>query len=206
MPIGLGAVRSRGAALVALAFLSVAFAAWLLAVSPAKGAVTGKRSYFDRGQALVAHGDARMGLQYVATAVALEPNNFVAQTYLLALLDQDRFKDDLDVLASVRPILPHYPPVIERTAKLLEGGQHPEEAEAFYEEWRTLRPDSAEAQARAGEHYRFAGKDKEALDAFSSYLNVVQESDYAVRRIAESAAKIATAQAAAVAIQTAMGY
>jgi hypothetical protein len=122
----------------------------------------------------------------------------------VTLLDQDRFKDDLDVLASVRPILPKYPPVIERAAKLLEGKQHQGEAGALYEEWRTLRPDSAEAHARAGEHYRFAGKDKEALDAFSDYLGVVEESDYAVRRIAETAAKIATAQAAAVAIHVAL--
>jgi tetratricopeptide (TPR) repeat protein len=165
-------------------------------------AATGS-AYFHVGRQLVEHGDARLGIQYVATALAIEPNNFVTQTYFVALLDQDRFRDDLAVLAAVRPILPQYPPVIERTAKLLEGRQQEGEAEALYEKWRALRPDSAEAQARAGEHYRFAGKDQEALDAFSDYLNVVQESDYAVRRIAESAARIATTQAAAMAILTA---
>jgi tetratricopeptide (TPR) repeat protein len=162
-------------------------------------------AYFNVGRKLVEHGDAHLGIQYVATALALEPSNFVTQTYFVTLLDQDRFRDDLGVLSSVRPILPHYPPVLERAAKLLdEKQQRGEEADALYEEWRTLRPDSAEAQARAGEHYRFAGKDKEALDAFSDYLGVVQESDYAVRRIAESAAKIAIAQTAAVAIHLAV--
>jgi tetratricopeptide (TPR) repeat protein len=165
-------------------------------------AATGS-AYFTTGRNLVEHGDARLGIQYVATALALEPNNFVTQTYFVTLLDQDRFRDDLGVLAAVRPILPQYPPVIERTAKLLEGKQKQGEAEALYEKWRSLRPDSAEAQARAGEHYRFVGKDREALDAFSDYLAVVQESDYAVRRIAESAAKIATTQAAAMAVLTA---
>jgi tetratricopeptide (TPR) repeat protein len=172
--------------------------------APAAAATGTGSAYFATGRQLLEHGDARLGLEYVATAVALEPGNFVAQSYFVALLDQDRFKDDLGVLSSVRPILPQYPPVLERAAKLLEGKQREGEAEALYEEWRALRPDSAEAQARAGEHYRFAGKDKEALDAFTDYLAVVQDSDYAVRRIAETAAKVATAQAAAVAIHMAM--
>jgi tetratricopeptide (TPR) repeat protein len=201
-PAGPGPATTRRAALGAIGLLAAALAAFLI-VPAAMGAPAG-RGYFERGQALATRGDARLGAQYVAVALALAPDDFGIQTYFLSLVGQDRFGGDVALMESLRPILPAYPPLLERLARLYEGQQRQDEAETLYEDWRTLRPDSAEAQARAGEHYRFAGKDKEALDAFSDYLGVVQESDYAVHRIAESAAKLAAALAVAAAVGVAM--
>lgn len=160
--------------------------------------------YFDTGQRLLEHGDARLGLTYVATALAIAPSDFRIQTYFLAVLDEDRFKDDLQLHESLRQLLPHYPPLMERLARLYEGQQKGAQAGALYQAWEEERPESAESHAMAGEHYRFAGQDRKAVQAFSRYLDVVEDSDYATRRIAESAAKVAVAVAVAAAVGVAM--
>jgi tetratricopeptide (TPR) repeat protein len=205
-PVGPGPARAGRLGLGALGLLAAAAAVLCLASAPAAGArATGRHGYFERGQDLMTKGDAGLGVRYVAVALAMSPGDFGIQTYFLALLDQDRFASDVALMEALHRILPAYPPVLERLARLYEGsGRHEAEAEALYEDWRTLRPDSAEAHAMAGEHYRFAGKDREALNAFSDYLGVVQESDYAVDRIAESAAKLAAAMAIAAAVGVAM--
>jgi tetratricopeptide (TPR) repeat protein len=160
--------------------------------------------YFETGRRLLESGDPRLGLTYVATALAIAPSNFGIQTYFLAVLDQDRFKDDLQLHESLRLLLPQYPPLMERLAKLYEGTQQQAAAGQVYEEWQSLRPENAEPHAEAGEHYRFAGQDRKAIEAFSQYMDVVEESDYATRRIAESAAKVAAAVAVAAAVGVAM--
>jgi tetratricopeptide (TPR) repeat protein len=194
----------RGTKVMAVA--AVLLTLGLGGIAAARPGAANGTAYFNAGHKLLEQGDTRLGLQYVATAVALNPNDFGAQTYLQSLLDQDRFRDDAVVLESIRPLLPTYPPLMERLAKVYEGQQRQGEAGKIYEAWQAERPESAEPQARAGEHYRFTGENAKAVQAFSQYLDVVQESDYALRRIAESAAKIATAQAALTAIHVALEH
>lgn len=201
---GEGAVRAPATRVLAagLVVLLAALVGVGLAVRDVR-AVSGPR-YFDTGRRLIEGGDPRQGLTYVATALAIAPSDFRIQTYFLALLDQGRFKDDLQLHEALRVVLPEYPPLMERVARLYEGRRQPAEAARVYEEWRDLRPGNAEPQAMAGEHYRFAGEDRKAVEAFSRYVDLVEESDYATRRIAESAAKVAAAMAVAAAVGVAM--
>jgi tetratricopeptide (TPR) repeat protein len=158
--------------------------AWVLHASSAMAGPGA--AYFEAGQKLVAEGDETLGLRYVATSILLEPDNFAAQIYFLSMVDRARFRGDVAVMEQLRLTLPTYVPLLERLALLYDGKQRQAEAGRLYEAWRALRPDSAEAPARAGEHYRFTGQHDRAVEAFSRHLNVVEESDYAVERIAES--------------------
>jgi tetratricopeptide (TPR) repeat protein len=153
-------------------------------------------AYFDTGRELVAEGRTELGLRHVATAVALEPDNFVAQTYFVSMLDRDPFRDDPAKLKSLTAVLPRYVPLLDRLALLYEGKKRQAEAERLYAAWAELRPASAEVHARAGEHYRFTGQDDKAIAAFTRYLEVVEESGYGVRRITESTLRKAVRTAA----------
>jgi Flp pilus assembly protein TadD len=140
--------------------------------------------YFDAGRAMLARGETEAGLKALTVAVVLAPDNVGYQTYLLAYLDRSEHSWDVPLHEALHAVAPAYPPLLQRLAKLYDGKGRQGDAEALYLAWARLRPDQPEPYARLGEHYFFARRYDDAIQAWSRHRALTGESDYALRHIA----------------------
>ena len=140
-------------------------------------------NYFLRGVALTTQGQSDNGLQMMAASVAMQPDNMYRNTYLALFLDLPSYNWNVPLFESLHRIAPTNIPVIEHLGKLYEGKQRYAEAETLYMQWAKLRPDLPEPYARLGEHYYFTQQYKKGIEAFQHHLELVGESDYALRQM-----------------------
>lgn len=140
-------------------------------------------NYFLRGVALTTQGQSDNGLQMMAASVAMQPDNMYRSTYLALFLDLPSYNWNVPLFESLHQVAPTNIPVIEHLGKLYEGKQRYAEAEALYTQWANLRPDLPEPYARLGEHYYFTQQYKKGIKAFQRHLELVGDSDYALRQM-----------------------
>lgn len=140
-------------------------------------------NYFLRGVAMTTQGPSENGLQMMAASVAMQPDNMYRNTYLALFLDLPSYNWNIPLFESLHEIAPTNIPVIERLGKLYEGKQRYAEAEALYVQWANLRPGLPEPYARLGEHYYFTQQYQKGIKAFERHLELVGDSDYALRQM-----------------------
>jgi TPR repeat protein len=169
------------------------------------GGEGGAMRHLDVGRALVEGGDALDGLRHVAVAVALAPDDMGAQTYLLAVLDLDRFRQDVGLHEAVAAVLPSFRPVLDRLARLYELDARYAEAAAVHLREVGLKPDDAETQARLAVYFYFMGERDLARGALARYRALGGDPEAILKRLPDPALE-GGPEGPVAAPQSAVGY
>jgi len=166
--------------------VALTFALALGALTPAPaGAVDPAADRLAAAAGLIQHGDAAAGARLLAARVATAPGDLGAQTYLTVALDRLAQSEDLEALEGVREVLPDWPPVLERLARVYDAKGRADDARGVYRTWVRLRPGNPEPYARLAEHEVAQGRYDRAIALFERHRVLVGDSDYAARRIDE---------------------
>jgi Sel1 repeat len=163
----------------------------------AEARAVGAGRHLDAGRAMIEAGEVREGLRHVAAAVALEPPNFGAQTYLLGVLDLDRCRGDVALHEAVAAVLPAFGPVLDRLARLYEVEDRYADAAVLRLREEGLRPDEAESQGRLAVYFDFVGEPELARTALRRYRELGGDSDAILERLHDPALHEAGGEAAA---------
>jgi len=150
---------------------------------PAEVRAGGAGRHLDVGRAMIEVGDVRAGLRHVAVAAALDPANIGTQTYLLGVLDGDRFRQDVGLHEAVLAVVPSYRPVLDRLARLYELDLRFADAAALRLREAGLRPDEAQAQLRLANYYSFVGAAALARAALERYRELGGDPDAIPQRL-----------------------
>jgi len=142
----------------------------LLAVLP--GAVAqagGPRRYFGAGRAMVERGETTHGLRAVAAAIALDPTEASARTYLLVTLDGACCNQDITLHEAVLVVLPLDRALLDRVAGLYESRALYADAAALRMRGVPLTREDPEFHARLFLYFELVGDEALALRSLERY-------------------------------------
>jgi len=162
--------------------VALTFALALGALTPAPaGAVDPAADRLAAAAGLIQHGDAAAGARLLAARVATAPGDLGAQTYLTVALDRLAQSEDLEALEGVREVLPDWPPVLERLARVYDAKGRADDARGVYRTWVRLRPGNPEPYARLAEHEVAQGRYDRAIALFERHRVLVGDSETDVK-------------------------
>jgi tetratricopeptide (TPR) repeat protein len=154
---------------VSIAFKAASAAAVLCAALQGTPARADDRAYLEAGRAMVQRGEMADGLRVVAAAVALNPEDHVARSYLLGTLDGACCGEDVGLHVAVLAVLPHDPGLLDRLASLYERQARYADAAALRMRNMPLAPNDPEYHARMFLYFELVGDMERALRCLARY-------------------------------------